>query len=84
MIAPNNDLKEEASRLTGLDDCMIGTDIRGYLIYDYSKLLNHFVKEQGMTEDEAIEWVDYNIFGLQPQNFIILFDDFDVEISFDE
>jgi hypothetical protein len=84
MIAPNDNLNEEAIRLTGLDDCIVGTDIRGYLIYDYSKLLNHFVKEQGMAEDEAIEWVDYNIFGLQPQNFIILFDDFDVEISFHE
>ena len=84
MIAQNNYLNEEAIRLTGLDNCIAGTDIRGYLIYDYSKLLNHFVKEQGMEEDEAVEWIDYNIFGLQPQNFIILFDEFDVEIYFDE
>ena len=80
MIAPNESINEEPIRLDGLDNCIIGTDVRGYLIYDYGKLLNHFVKE-GMAEDEAMEWVDYNIMGIQPQNFIILFDDFDLEIT---
>jgi hypothetical protein len=80
MIAPNEEINEEPIRLDGLDECIIGTDVRGYLIYDYSKLLNHFVKE-GMAENDAMEWVDYNIMGIQPQNFIILFDDYDVEVT---
>ena len=80
MIAPNKSINEEPIRLDGLDECIIGTDVRGYLIYDYGKLLNHFVLE-GMDEGEAMEWVDYNIMGIAPQNFIILFDDFDLEIT---
>jgi len=80
MIAPNESINEEPIRLDGLDNCIIGTDVRGYLIYDYGKLLNHFVKE-GMDEGDAMEWVDYNIIGMQSENFIILFDDFDLEIT---
>jgi hypothetical protein len=80
MIAPNESINEEPIRLDGLDNCIIGTDVRGYLIYDYGKLLNHFVKE-GMDEGDAMEWVDYNIMGMAQQNFIILFDDFDLEVT---
>ena len=32
------------------------------LIYDYDKLVDCFV-EDGMTVDEAVEWVDYNVLG---------------------
>jgi len=32
------------------------------LIYDYEKLVTHFVKE-GMDEDEAEEWISFNIEG---------------------
>lgn len=32
------------------------------LIYDYEKLVAHFVKE-GMDEDEAEEWISFNIEG---------------------
>jgi hypothetical protein len=73
-------ITEEAIRLTGLDDCIVGTDARGYLIYDYGKLLHRFVKVDGMKEEEAIEWIDYNIIGISPQNFVIMFDDFDLEM----
>ena len=54
MIAPNKEINEEPIRLDGLDECIIGTDVRGYLIYDYSKLLNHFVND-GMAEDDDME-----------------------------
>lgn len=83
MIAHIKDIPpspDEAIRLTGLDNCIVGTDVRGYLIYDYGKLLHHFVTKEGMQEDEAIEWIDYNIIGLCPQNFVIMFDDFDLEM----
>lgn len=83
MIAPNKDIPltpDEAMRLIGLDDCIVGTDVRGYLIYDYGKLLHHFVTIDGMGEEEAIEWIDYNIIGLCPQNFVIMFDEFDLEM----
>lgn len=87
MIAPKQtktveELNEEAIRITGLDNCIIGTDARGYLIYDYSLMLNHFI-EEGMQQEEAMEWIDYNILGICPSNFVVLFDDFDMELTFE-
>ena len=49
----------EAIRFDGLDDAVIGTDHRGYLVYDYLKILNVFLRD--MEEDEAVEWIDYNV-----------------------
>lgn len=89
MIAPknfdtDNGLNEEAIRLTGLDECIVGTDSRGYLIYDYGKIVNHFVTSDKMSEEDAVEFVDYNVLGIQPQNMVILFDNFDLEMMFDD
>lgn len=57
MLAP------DANKLDGLNDCIIGTNPEGYLVYSYKELvLKH--KGMGMTQDEAIEFVDYNILGL--------------------
>ena len=36
---------DEAIRFTGLDECIIGVDQRGYLVYCYKKMLEHFMKE---------------------------------------
>jgi|6_EtaG_2_1085325.scaffolds.fasta_scaffold360653_1 hypothetical protein len=43
------------------------------LIYDYRKLVECFMAS-GMTEEEAVEWVDYNIVGAYfgPQNPVIM------------
>lgn len=57
------------------DDCegaIVGHDQSGHAVYQHTKLVQVF-EEQGMTQDEAIEWVDYNILGVQPQNFTILY-----------
>lgn len=52
--------------LDGADDAIIGYIQRcGHpvvAIYDHQKLVEHFVRE-GMTEDEAEEWVEFNIVG---------------------
>ena len=64
---------EEAIRLTGLDHCIVGTDARGYFVYDYGKLHHHFVVKDGMSEEESMEWIDYNIAGVCPRNYTILY-----------
>jgi len=67
MIAPNdineflNWVEEDAIRFTGLDEAVVGYDHRGLLVYDYHKMLSVFKRD--MTEDEAIEWIDYNVLG---------------------
>jgi len=43
------------------------------LIYDYRKMVECFMAS-GMTEEEAVEWVDFNIVGAHfgPQNPVIM------------
>lgn len=67
-------LHEEALILEGLDDCVLGHDDEGILIYSYAKMYEHFSEQ--MSSEEAIEWIDYNVMGVQPngKGFIICYD----------
>ena len=68
-------LQEDALILHGLDDAIAGESDCGRLIYDYNKMLRIFIR-QGMSETEAIEWIDYNVMGVQcnDKGFIMMFD----------
>ena len=63
---------DEAIRFTGLDECIIGTDHRGYLVYCYNKMLRHFMKDMG-TLEEAQEWIDFNVLGIKPDSYTIIY-----------
>jgi hypothetical protein len=58
--------KDATLSITGADTAIIGLVSRcgdvPIIIYDSTKLLKHFVK-QGMTEDEAEEWIVVNVEG---------------------
>jgi hypothetical protein len=30
------------------------------IVYDYNKMIEHLITYDGFTEEEAIEWIDYN------------------------
>ncbi len=65
---------DEAIQFDGLDYAIVGTDHNGYLVYDHERMIEAFVTEDGMTREEAIEWIDYNIIGVNAgQGFIILY-----------
>lgn len=51
---------EEAILWDGCDDAIVGITPNGEVVYSIEKLWEVFIA-QGMTEEEAIEWVDYNI-----------------------
>ena len=74
-------LQEDALILHGLDDAIAGESDCGRLIYDYNKMLRIFIR-QGMSETEAIEWIDYNVMGVQGngKGFIVLYDHDDIDI----
>ena len=57
-------LCNDAIVLTGLDDAVMGYTDPGILVYSYVKMSDHFV-EEGMSRDEAYEWIDFNVLGLQ-------------------
>ena len=51
---------------TGCDEAIVGLGHRcgceSVVVYDYDKLVDVFI-QQGMDEEESIEWIDYNILG---------------------
>lgn len=46
----------------GCDDALIGFTQNGEAVYSIEKLREIFTGH-GMTDEEAIEWVEYNILG---------------------
>jgi len=51
---------------TGCDEAIVGLGHRcgcdTVVVYDYDKLVDVFI-QQGMDEEESIEWIDFNILG---------------------
>ena len=72
-------LLKDALILHDLDDAIAGESDCGRLIYDYNKTVKVFIDRDGMTQDEAIEWVDYNVMGVQcnGKGFIMLYEHLD-------
>ena len=69
-------LVEGALILDGLNDAIVGVSDCGLLIYDYDKTIKIFMERDGMTTEEAIEWIDYNVMGVQcnEKGFIMMYD----------
>ena len=65
-------LSEEAIIFDGLDDCIVGSDQRGFLVYSYKKMLTHFSRD--MSTDDAAEYIDFNVVGIKPDNYKIIND----------
>ena len=65
---------DDAIRFTGLDECIIGLDQRGYIVYCYEKMLEHFMKELGTLED-AEEWISFNVVGIKPDTNTVVYNE---------
>ena len=59
------ELDVELLRADGLDTCIIGVTTKSPMrvVYDAEKIAALLVKRDGMTEEEAWEWFDFNIDG---------------------
>jgi len=44
----------------GYDDALIGVSHDDRAVYDYDKMVEWLVNNEGMTDTEAVEWIDYN------------------------
>ena len=42
------------------DDAIVGVSEDGRVVYDYEKMVKCLVERDGMTDTEAIEFVDFN------------------------
>lgn len=54
------DMNPEAILWDGLDDAIIGISIDNRAVYGLNKMILLF-QQQGMSEEEAMEWMDFNI-----------------------
>ena len=52
---------EEAVQWDNFDDAIIGTDCNGKLVYDINKMIEILVTRDEMSEEDAIEYLDFNI-----------------------
>lgn len=48
------------------DDALIGVSDDGRAIYDYDLMVEWLVRTEQMSEEEAMEWVDYNTLRALP------------------
>ena len=57
---------EDSICLDGFDDAIIGLTTDMQVVYSYEKILEHLMKEDGMTDEEAADYVSYNTIRALP------------------
>lgn len=63
----------DAIRFKGLDEAIVGICHKGLIIYDYDKIISIF-EGMGMSEEEAVEWTDYNVIGtMAGEGFTVMY-----------
>lgn len=48
------------------DDALIGVSEDCRAVYDYDKMIEWLIKEEGWTAEDAMEWIDYNTIRALP------------------
>lgn len=48
------------------DDALIGVSDDGRAIYDYEKMIEWLMDEEGWSDNEAIEWIEFNTLRALP------------------
>ena len=48
------------------DDALIGVTDDNRAVYDFDKMVAWLVETEGMAEEEAIEWIEYNTIRALP------------------
>jgi hypothetical protein len=54
----------EFLKADGYDKAIIGVDVQNFrLIYDYDLAIQILIEDEGMTEEDAIEYFEFNTLG---------------------
>lgn len=48
------------------EDAVIGVTSDDQVAYDYNKMIECLVEEEGWTAEEEIDWIDYNVIRALP------------------
>lgn len=62
-------ISEEALKADGFDDCVIGVDMTGCIVYDADRMIRKIMKEIKSDYDTAREYFEYNIAGAYVGDF---------------
>lgn len=75
---PNNDMNAEERLLDAgyegikyftnysYDTALIGVSEDGRAIYDYEKMVEWLMEEEGWSDEEAVDWIEYNTIRALP------------------
>ena len=63
------EMNPDAMLADGLDDALAGYDSRGRAVYHIEEILGILIVRDGMTEEEAQEFFDFNIDGAHMGQF---------------
>ena len=55
------ELNRESMLADGFDECVMGYDKDGRVIYSVEEIIGTLMSRDGMTQEEAIEFYDFNI-----------------------
>jgi hypothetical protein len=72
-------IDDQSSAIIGACFCWDGQSRVERFVYSGEKLIENFVENDGMSEEEALEWVEYNIEGAYwgPTTPIIVWSDYE-------
>lgn len=45
---------------SAFDNSVVGISEDGRLVYDYRRMVIEYMEDEGCSEEEAVEWLDYN------------------------
>ena len=48
------------------DDALVGVTEDGRAVYDFDKMVTWLMEKEGFTQDEAVEWIEYNTIRALP------------------
>ena len=49
-----------------------GGETKFYAVYDYNLMVESLQNDEGMSQEEAIDWIGYNTMGIGGDNFPII------------
>lgn len=58
-----DEIDKDIITIDGFDDAVIGISENHQLIYGFDEMVEVLVNRDGMTHDEAVEFIDYNTIG---------------------
>lgn len=59
-------MSDEIIYADGFEDALLGTGVqfnKDLAVYDYRKCLDILIERDGMSHEEAVEWMDFNVIG---------------------